>query len=482
MKKVYTALLLILLAAMFSVGVYSLADYDATGSVSEKREFVKPEFSVKSLLDGTYIPALEQYYSDTFPGRESLLQANRTLNKFYYYSGSGEDSVLILNQSDSAAQGGESLDAVQRANGQTPQPEQTEPAAPDTTPEPRPDTTPEPADSTQPPEPPEEQPEEQPDADPELDTPEESDASYAGSVVVVGDRAMEIPTRLDDLITSYADAIDNLASAMGPDVRTISLVTPNGGEFYSPESMHTGIHSQKAMIERCYDAMDDAVVTVDAYTGLRDHADEYIYFRTDHHWTQLGAYYAYQQFCKAAGFEAVALEQFQTGVYENFVGSMYTFTKGYPQSQTLYDNPDTLTYYLPIYETHAKYYADSTLQNGVPVSVVYTQLPESTSNKYLCYIGGDTPVCVIESAAEGGACIVLKESYGNAFVPFLTSHYSKIIVIDPREFNRDGKPSMDLTAFAKEQEIDDLIVINYPYMINNTAYISWLNRLVGADS
>ena len=84
MKKVYTALLLILLAAMFSVGGYSLADYDATGSVSEKREFVKPEFSVKSLLDGTYIPALEQYYSDTFPGRESLLQANRTLNKFYY--------------------------------------------------------------------------------------------------------------------------------------------------------------------------------------------------------------------------------------------------------------------------------------------------------------------------------------------------------------------------------------------------------------
>ena len=128
MKKLYTAMLLVLLAAMFSVGVYSLADYDAAGSVSEKREFVKPEFSVKSLLNGTYIPALEQYYSDTFPGRESLLKANRTLNKFYYYSGSGEDSVLILNQSDSAAQGGESLDAVQKANGQTPQPEQPTPA------------------------------------------------------------------------------------------------------------------------------------------------------------------------------------------------------------------------------------------------------------------------------------------------------------------------------------------------------------------
>ena len=65
MKKIYTALLLVLLTAMFSVGVYSLADYDATGSASEKREFIKPEFSVKALLDGTYIPALERYYSDT---------------------------------------------------------------------------------------------------------------------------------------------------------------------------------------------------------------------------------------------------------------------------------------------------------------------------------------------------------------------------------------------------------------------------------
>ena len=106
MKKLYTAFLLVLLAALLGVGIYSLADQDAAGSASEKREFVKPEFSVRALLDGTYIPALEQYYSDTFPGRETLLNANRTLNKFYYYSGSGEDSVLIVNQTDAAAHGG----------------------------------------------------------------------------------------------------------------------------------------------------------------------------------------------------------------------------------------------------------------------------------------------------------------------------------------------------------------------------------------
>ena len=63
----------------------------------------------------------------------------------------------------------------------------------------------------------------------------------------------------------------------------------------------------------------------------------------------------------------------------------------------------------------------------------------------------------------------------------MTSHYSKIIVVDPREFNRDGKPSLDLTAFAAEQGVDDLLVVNYPYMINIKSYVRWLERLVSAD-
>ena len=85
MKKLYTILLAVLLAAMLGVGIWSLADTDPTGSVSEKRTFQKPQFSVQALLDGTYIPALETYYSDTFPGRETLLNVNRMLNRFYYY-------------------------------------------------------------------------------------------------------------------------------------------------------------------------------------------------------------------------------------------------------------------------------------------------------------------------------------------------------------------------------------------------------------
>lgn len=487
MKKTYSVLLAVFLLTMIAISAVS---FFSTGSKEPGQTPAEPpKFSMNALLDGSWIKGFEDYYSDTFPLRDKLLDVNRSLNSLYYFSGGSDDNVLIIGGNTGAEFGGESLHQVEQAtlgkpapSPETPaapqNPEQTErpPAAPtqDTPetaqqPEQTPDTPPE-----------EEQPPEEERTTPELDNPAESEAQYAGNVVIVGDRAMEIPTRLDDIITSYAEAINALDESLGEDVRTISLITPNGAAFYSPESMHTGEHDQQAMIDFCYSKMNPGIVTVDAYSALRKHVDEYIYFRTDHHWTQRGAYYAYTAFCDATGLEAVPLDAFETGRYEGFVGSMYGFTKEYPQSSILKENPDYLDYYLPIVETHAQYYGNQNLQNGVPVSVVYTKLDSSVSNKYLCFIGGDTPVCVIETElTDAPVCMVLKESYGNAFVPFLTSHYSKIIVIDPREFNVDGKADLVLAPFAKEQGVNDLIVINYPYMINRLDFVRRLEALAG---
>ena len=485
MKKIYRAMAGALLALLLVIGLASLF---TTGAASDGADTTKPEFSIQALLDGTFISQLETYYTNTFPLRSQLLAANRKLNGFYHAS-AGDENILVLSGNTGAEQGGESLARQEyEKTGKTLENDPAEPASADAE-----ISAPETAAETETPENPtgesagEETPEEPADSSaedeiPALDNPDISEAQYAGNVVIVGDRAMEIPTATDSVIESYAKTVNAIADALGSDVRTISLVTPNGGEFYSPESMHQGLNSQKDMIDLCYSKMDKGILTVDAYSALRAHTDEYIFFRTDHHWTQLGAYYAYTAFCEAVGFDAVPLDQFETGRYDRFVGSMYTFTANYPQSQTLLDNPDYLEYYLPIVTTHAKYYADATLQNGVPVSVVYQHLDASVTNKYQCFIGGDTPICVIETDVDGPVCLMLKESYGNAFAPFLTSHYSKIIVVDPREFNRDGKPSLDLTQFAKEQGVNDLLVINYPYMINNSYYIAWLGRLVGYTS
>ena len=499
MRKLYTALLSILLVLLLAVGVWSFADEDATISPSENRALARlPEFSWSSLLDGSFFSALDTYYTDHFPAREQLLQMNRQLNRFYAFSAPGaqDHAVLILDLHTGAEQGGEALrpeDAEPVRQQPEPPQEQTQSEPAQETEPPQEQTQQEPAQeeapSAQPghtelsdPEPalpPETEPEDEQPPEPEKQpAPTEEDARWLGNVVIFGTRAMEVPYGDYGIIESYAEAVASLDAALGEDVRTISLLTPNGAEFYTAESMHTGLRSQKDMIAHCYESMPDSVVTVDAYSQLAAHQEEYIYFRTDHHWTQLGAYYAYRAFCESAGFEAVELDRFETGRYDRFVGSMYTFTSEYPQSQILRDNPDYLDYYLPIVPTHAEYFFGAGLKNGVEVSVVYEEV--TNGNKYLCFIGGDHPVTVIDSETEGPVCLVLKESYGNAFVPFLTSHYSRIIVVDPREFNREGQPTLDLAAFAAEQGVNDLIVINYPYMINSTSYIGRLNSLVSA--
>lgn len=480
MRKIYTCLVAAFFVLLAGFGLWSALDHDATTSVSENRKLAeKPRLTISSLLDGSYQTVYETYYSDTFPLRESFMSLNRKLNGFYYYSGASGGDVVLSGVKTDVEQGGVSLDDYAAAvDGDTTMPEQ--PVDPIT---PQPDGAQTPSD-TQPDTPEQPLPEtpvedEEP---PELDYPEDY-TSTDSTIIISGDRAMDIPTATYSVIADYAQAVNNIDTALGARVRTFSVLTPNSGEFYSPEDFHSGLHSQKDMIDACYADMLDSVYTVDVYSEHLRHADEYLFFRTDHHWTALGAYYAYKQFCKEAGFEAVPLDQFETGRYENFVGTMYTYTSSYPQSQALRDNPDYVDYYLPIVETSAKYYTDATLTNGIPTSVVITTLNPDYSNKYLCFIGGDTPIMIIETdVQDSGTCMVLKESYGNAFVPFLTSHYSRIVVVDPREFNRQGYPSLDLTSFSAEQGVDDIVILDYPFMINNSYYIAWLNRLVGMDS
>ena len=106
MKK----LVALLLAAMMLVGVVSLVDKDATESETENRRLAsKPDFSWSALWDGSFISELETYYSDTFPGREALLKANKVLNKFYFFSGSDEKTMLIVDFDGDVAQGGQAL-------------------------------------------------------------------------------------------------------------------------------------------------------------------------------------------------------------------------------------------------------------------------------------------------------------------------------------------------------------------------------------
>ncbi len=459
MKKIYSLLSFALLLLMLFVGIYTLADEDATFSQSENRNLkTNPQWSFGSMVRGEWFEEYLAYFRDTFPNRESLLESNRELNSFYYFTAFADqdDVQIVIDFQSNAAHGGEALQQTQPSSSElSPSIEPTEPTSlpPESTqPTPPTETIPEPT---------------------EPDAPTED----LGQAILVGNRAMDVPYFDHTAIETYAQAVNDIADALGSGVRTFCIDVPNAAAFYAPKDYRTGDNDQQAMIEYCYSKLADNVIAVDVYPLMARHTDEYLYFRTDHHWTQLGAYYAYLVFCEAAGFEAEPLEKFETGSYTNFVGSMYTYLAAYPQASVLYNDPDTLYFYRPFVDLNTTYYTDATLNTGYAIGTI-CYIESYVSNKYLTYLGGDHPITIIETDVDGPVCILLKESYGNAFAPWLTSHYSKIIVIDPREFNREGMPSLDLAQFAKEQNVSDCIILNYPIMLNSSFYADWLGRLV----
>ena len=439
MKRIYTALSGFLLLFLLLVGLISTFDKDATFSEAERRQLkTRPKLTLSGLLDGNYFIQYREYFADTFPNREVLMNSNTTLNGFYYFGGLGGDdnASLVLDFTSNAAQHGEAL----KPTGET-----EETGAGETEPEKKP-------------------------------TEPLAAAEQLGSVVLIGNSAFDVPHADNDQIVKYAKAVTAIADLLGSNVKTFSMPVPNSAEFYTHKEYHTGKTSQKAMIELVRTNLGANVTFVDAYSVIEQHTDEYIYFRTDHHWTHLGAYYAYTALCKSAGFDPVNKDDFDTGMWENFVGSMYTFVANYPQGQVLKDNPDTVHYWKPSANITTTCYNSTALKNGYAMGTI-CRVGEDVDNKYLTFMGGDHPIAIVETDTPGPCILVIKESYGNALISWLTNHYSKIILIDPRQYySKNG--DIDLAAFAAEQGVNQCLVINYPMMLNSDGYTGLLEKLV----
>ena len=440
MKRIYTALSGFLLIFALLVGLISTFDKDATYSESERRKLkTKPKLTISGLLDGNYFNQYREYFADTFPNRETLMKSNTTLNGFYYFGGLGSDdsASLVVDFNANAAQQGEALkvtedpEATGSVDESEPQKKPSEPLA---------------------------------------------SAEQLGSVVLIGDSAFDVPHADNDQIVKYAQAVTAIADTLGSNVKTFSMPVPNSAEFYTHKEYHTGKTSQKAMFDLCKENLGSNVTFVDAYSVIERHTEEYIYFRTDHHWTHLGAYYAYTALCNSAGFNPVNKDDFATGQWENFVGSLYTYVANYPQGQVLKDNPDTVHYWKPSANITTTCYNTTALTGGYAMGTI-CRVGEDVDNKYLTFMGGDHPIAIVETDTPGPTILVIKESYGNALISWLTNHYSKIILIDPRQYY--GKNSdINLAEFAQSQGVEQCLVVNYPMMLNSDGYTSLLEKLV----
>ncbi len=376
----------------------------------EKRELTPfPEFTLEGFLDGSFLSDVSLWYSDTYPLREPLVNLDQSLKHLY---GIQTETMMI---------GG-------KVQAEEVPPEEEEPEKPKNT-------------------------------RPQVDVPtEEQMAAEVQNQIMSGlyvknGAAYSIYYFSKDSVQAYADAINTCADELEGSAQVYSLLVPTNSAVMLPESEVEslgGTNQQKA-IDYFYSLMNDNVRDVQMLQTLRNHNSEYIYFRTDHHWTTLGAYYAYLEFCAEKGIEPADLAEFKQMEFAPFLGTFYSETNNNPQMAA---NPDTVKVYVPSGTNETTYWdKDGIEHKGKVIEDVSTW---ASGTLYNTFIDGDNPLTKIVNPeiTDGSCCMLVKDSFGNAFVPYLVDTYETVYVVDFRY------SSMNLVDFAKENGVQDVIFLN----------------------
>ena len=298
-----------------------------------------------------------------------------------------------------------------------------------------------------------------------------SDTPYqSGGVYVVGNTGYEMYNYVGSLAEKYQQIVNGVADNLSGTATVYVMAIPLSSGITLPDNLYSDIPgSDQAQAEKDILAgMGNNVKTVALHDTLMAHRNEYIYFRTDHHWTALGAYYAYVQFCAAKGITPHDLSEYEVTQFPGFLGSFYN-DAGKPDAMSA--TPDTVNAYHPLSaDAHMEYGSNenSSLTGG---KVIFDESTAAASLKYGTFIMGDNPYTVIENPdlTDGSACIVVKESFGNAFVPFLVDHYQTVYVVDYRYYTGS------ITTLAQSKGVSDVLFVNNLSAIRGSYQIGKLN-------
>jgi hypothetical protein len=286
-----------------------------------------------------------------------------------------------------------------------------------------------------------------------------------GGVFLYKNRGFELFSGGASMGKAYAEVINSYSRLKIPGLKVYNLIAPNGFEFEVREKYKSFVKPAKEAIDAIYSAEDPDIIKVNPVDEIRKHREEYIYFHTDHHWTSLGAYYAYKSFCAAAGLTPVSLDSISSKVKPNFLGFFYRLTR----AATLKNNPDSVRYYM--FSDSVYFYIGSSSIGYWAPSHMYAE-QASGDNSYSVFLQGDLPICKMETQHKNGRKIALvKESYGNAFAPFLINNYEKVIVVDQRSYKGD------FIAMLKAEGINELLFINNIFAAHTQFHIDDIKGL-----
>ncbi len=400
------------------MGIFSLVGNKQKYSAVDNRDLAyNPPFSNKTFFSGFYLHAIDSVYADNFPLRDQLVTG---ANFMKAHRGYHPPQIGFYK--------------TQGVEQQVPTDVDTSFAKLDTIP---------------------------------LDSADKGPSETTGGVVIYDGRAMELFGGTNSMAKQFAACINKYQEELNGIANIYVAAVPSSIAFYPPSEYRKMAASEKTNIDQIYSNLSPGIKAVNAYDEIAAHRNQYIYFGTDHHWTGLGAYWAYVGFCKSAGITPIALDAMTHKVKKKYYGSLYFLTK----DERLRENPDSVEYWMvPGKHTTLRY--GTSLGKGMAGSL-YAE-GASGGNAYGVFLGGDNPLMRIDNDynKNGRKCVIIKNSYGNPFATYFTANYETVFVVDYRYYTGS------LLDLIKDNKINDVIFVNGVFSANTSWHIKMMGKIM----
>ncbi len=226
--------------------------------------------------------------------------------------------------------------------------------------------------------------------------------------------------------------------------RVHAMLVPTAADILKDKlPAYTSEYDQAALLDRVSGLLGDSFIPVRDI--LLEHGDEYLFYRTDHHWTALGAYYAYRAWAQALGMSPRGQEDYSVSTgSDGFYGTLYS-------KVNLPMRADTVT----LYDDQKAYRVEYDM-DGKPRNSLFSMGRLKEKDKYMVYLDGNHAMAHIRqqgSERNGKKLLVIKDSYAHTFVPFLAQDYDEVIMIDFRY------SKMPVSQLVESYNITDILLL-----------------------
>ena len=223
------------------------------------------------------------------------------------------------------------------------------------------------------------------------------------------------------------------------------MLVPNAANVLSDKlPPFAVVEDQKQIFDDIQNELDEYIHWVDVSQILKKHKSEVIYYHTDHHWTTLGAYYAFQELAASMELDISKISTMKPYAVTNDFNGTLSATSGY---ETGYEEP------IYIYASEQTEDMPEVVVNYVnekkKTATLYDTSKLEEKDKYAVFLGGNYPLIDIRTTTDTtDRLLLIKDSYANCMIPFLTPYFREIVVVDPRYYYGDIKELMEENDFT----------------------------------